>query len=232
MRTWQVDDVMTTDVVTVRVSTPYREIVDLMTSRHISAVPVVDDFRRVLGVISEADLLYKVELIGEPHERRIFEGRRRHAARVKADAMVAGELMTAPAVTVLSGTPLAAAAKQMDRERVKRLPVTDDMGRLIGIVSRADLLKVHLRPDEDIKRDVTDEVLKRILAVEDGVVDVSVTEGVVTLSGRLDRHSSTEIAARLAAQVGGVVRVADALTYEFDDVNANYFGPGLGRGIL
>lgn len=234
MRTWQVDDVMTTDVATVRESTPYREIVDLMASRHISAVPVVDDFRRVVGVISEADLLYKVELIGEPHERRIFEGRRRHAARVKADATLAHELMTAPAVTVLSGTPLVAAAKQMDRERVKRLPVTDDLGRLIGIVSRGDLLKVHMRPDEDIKRDVIDEVLKRVLAVDDGLVDVAVADGVVTLSGRLDRRSSTEIAARLAAQVSGVVRVADGLTYEFDDVKPTYLRPGMGNptGIL
>ena len=234
MRTWQVGDVMTSDVATVGESTPYREIVDLMTSRHVSAVPVVDEFRRVLGVISEADLLYKVELIGEPHERRIFEGRRRHAARVKADAMVAGELMTAPAVTAYAATPLVTAAKTMDAEHVKRLPVTDDLGRLVGIVSRGDLLKVHLRPDEDIKHDVITEVLRRILAVEDGTVDVTVADGVVTLSGRFDRRSSAEIAARLAAQVSGVVRVADGLTFEFDDLNPVYLKPGMGNptGIL
>ena len=234
MRTWQVGDVMTTDVATVGESSPYREIVDLMTSRRVSAVPVVDDFRRVLGVISEADLLYKVELIGEPHERRIFEGRRRHEARVKADALVARDLMTAPAVTAYGSTSLVEAAKTMGHEHVKRLPVTDDLGRLVGIVSRGDLLKVHLRPDEDIRLDVVDGVLKRILGSEHGAVDVTVTDGVVTLSGRLDRHSATQIAARMAAQVSGVVRVADGLTYEFDDLNPVYLQPGLGHptGIL
>jgi CBS domain-containing protein len=225
---------MTTDVATVGESAPYREIVDLMTSRRVSAVPVVDDFRRVLGVISEADLLYKVELIGEPHERRVFEGRRRHAARVKADAVVARELMTAPAVTTYASTSLVEAAKTMDHEHVKRLPVIDDLGRLVGIVSRGDLLKVHLRPDEDIRRDVVDGVLKRILGAERGAVDVTVTDGVVTLSGRLDRHSAAQLTAYLAAQVSGVVRVADGLTYEIDDLNPVYLRPGLGNptGIL
>lgn len=222
MRTWQVDDVMTGNVATVEETTPYRAVIELMTARHVSAVPVVDELRRVLGVISEADLLHKIELTGEPHERRIFESRRRHDARVKADALVARDLMTAPAVTTIATKTLVAAARTMDREHVKRLVVVDDLGRLVGIVSRGDLLKVHLRPDEDIRRDVVDEVLKRVLMLEENTIDVSVTDGVVTLSGQLDRHSSAQIAARLAARVGGVVRVADGLTYEFDDINAVY----------
>ncbi|HEY6595421.1 MAG TPA: CBS domain-containing protein [Asanoa sp.] len=234
MRTWQVQDVMTTDVAAVGETTPYREIVDLMTGKHVSAVPVVDDMRRVLGMISEADLLYKVELIGEPHERRVFEGRRRHAARVKADAMIARDLMTAPAVETSGSATLVEAAKKMDREHVKRLPVIDDLGRLVGIVSRGDLLKVHLRPDEDIRADVVDEILHRLLAVEDGTVDVTVVDGVVTLSGRLDRRSSTEIAVRLAARISGVVDVVDGLSHDFDDVDPVRFKPGLGMptGIL
>jgi CBS-domain-containing membrane protein len=223
MRTWQVGDVMTGDVATVEETTPYRAVVDVMTTRRVSAVPVVDEFRRVLGVISEADLLHKIELIGEPHERRIFESRRRHDARVKADALVARDLMTAPAVTTTATATLVEAARIMDREHVKRLVVADDLGRLVGIVSRSDLLKVHLRPDEDIRRDVIDEVLKRVLMLEENAIDISVTDGVVTLSGQLDRRSSVEIAARLAARISGVVRVADGLTYEYDDVK-----PGLG----
>lgn len=230
MRTWQVGDVMTTDVATVTESTPYRGVVDVLTSRGISAVPVVDDFRRVLGVISEADLLHKVELVGEAHERRLFESRRRHSARVKAGATVARDLMTAPAVTTLDTTPLVEAARIMAREDVKRLPVTDDLGRLVGIVSRGDLLKVHLRHDDDIRHDVVTEVLQRILAVEDGAVEVRVGGGVVSLVGRLDRRSSAEIAERLAAQVSGVVDVVSTLTYDFDDVTpARYPTP---TGIL
>lgn len=217
MRTWQVRDVMSTDVATVRADTPYRELVDVLTSRHISAVPVVDDFRHVLGVVSESDLLHKVELIGQPHERRVFEGRRRRAARVKADAAVAADLMTTPVVTTLPHTWLVSAARTMNLEQVKRLPVTDDLGRLVGIVTRGDLLKVHLRPDADIRRDVVQEVLRRVLAVEEGVVQVTVDDGVVRLTGQMDRRTSVEIAGRLAAQVSGVVEVVNELGFDFDD---------------
>ncbi|MEV4624227.1 CBS domain-containing protein [Asanoa sp. NPDC049573] len=234
MRTWQVGDVMTTDVATVDESTPYRKVVDMMTTRHVSALPVVDDFGRVLGVISEADLLHKVELIGQPHERRFFEGRRRHAARVKADANVARDLMTAPAVTAMESTTLVEAAKTMDREGIKRLPVTDDLGRLIGIVSRGDLLKVHLRHDDDIRHDVVTEVLRRILGISDDAVTVTVVGGVVTLAGRLDRRSSAEIAAQLTLQVSGVVDIIDKVEFDFDDVDPVLYSRGLGNptGIL
>ncbi|MFB9236934.1 CBS domain-containing protein [Plantactinospora siamensis] len=217
MRRWRVQDVMSGDVATVRADTPYRRIVDLLASRHVSAAPVVDDERRVLGVVSEADLLHKVELIGEPHEWRVFEGNRRRTARVKADGLVAADLMTAPAVTVLARASVVAAARRMSGERVKRLPVVDDVGRLVGIVSRGDLLRVHLRPDADIRHEVVDEVLRRVLAVEDGMVEVTVNDGVVRLVGRLDRATSVEIAGRLAAQVSGVVEVRNELDYAFDD---------------
>jgi len=217
MRTWQVGDVMTRDVATVGADTPYRQIIDVVTNRHISAVPVIDDFRRVLGVVSEADLLYKVELVGEPRERRVFESRRRRTARVKADAVTARDLMTAPAVMTYVDTPIATAAKVMDREEVKRLPVIDELGRLVGIVTRSDLLKVHLRPDDDIRRDVVDDVLRRVLGVQDGVVSVEVSDGVVRLAGQLDHRSSVDIAARLTSNVSGVVAVVNELGFDHDD---------------
>ncbi|WP_245871249.1 CBS domain-containing protein [Asanoa hainanensis] len=224
---------MTRNVSTVAGSTRYREIVELMADKKISAVPVVDDARRVLGVISEADLLHKVELVGEPHQRRLFEGRRRHAARTKADASVARELMTAPAVTTSPETSLVRAARVMEREHVKRLPVTDDDGHLVGIVSRRDLLSIYLRPDADLRRDVL-EVLERIFSVESSEVDVIVADGVVTLSGRVERHSAAQLAAYVAGQVSGVVHVVDGLTFEFDDLNPVYLKPGLGSptGLL
>ncbi|HEX6968367.1 MAG TPA: CBS domain-containing protein [Micromonosporaceae bacterium] len=214
MRTWQVSDVMTTDVAVVYKDTPYRDIVDVLAERHVSAVPVVDESRRVLGVVSEADLLHKVELVGQPQERRIF-GRRR--TRVKAEADVAADLMTAPAVTTRPDTSLTEAAKTMNREHVKRLPVVDDLGHLVGIVSRGDLLKVHLRPDADIRRDVVREVLRRLLGVAEDEVEVTVEDGVVRLIGQLDRRTSVDIAGRLTAQVSGVVKVINELGYDYDD---------------
>ncbi|GHJ55047.1 CBS domain-containing protein [Micromonospora chersina] len=217
MRTWQVQDVMTTDVATVREGTAYREIVDVLTGRHVTAAPVVDGAGQVLGVVSEADLMYKVELQGQPQPRRILPDRHRREARAKAGATLAADLMTAPPVTVSPDASLVEAARTMDVRGVKRLPVIDDLGRLVGIVTRGDLLKVHLRPDADIRRDVRDEVLRRTLGVPDGVVDVTVHGGVVTLTGQLDRWSTVRLALRLARQVSGVVEVVDALGYAIDD---------------
>ncbi|MGY3519812.1 MULTISPECIES: CBS domain-containing protein [Micromonospora] len=217
MRTWQVGDVMTKDVVTVGEETPYRQIVDVLVRRGISGVPVVDGFRRVLGVVSETDLLHRIERVGHPDERRVFEGRRRRVAREKAAALVAGDLMTAPAVTTYPQASLPAAARQLDRDAVRRLPVLDDLGRLVGIVTRGDLLRVHLRTDAEIREEVVREVLRRVLAVRDGLVTVRVRDGEVTLDGRLDRRSAVDLAGRLAAQVGGVVRVVNTIAYDVDD---------------
>ena len=226
MRTWQVGDVMTKDVATVGEETPYRQIVDVLIRRGLSAVPVSDGFRRVLGVVSEADLLHKIERAGHPDERRVFEGRRRRTAREKADALLAGDLMTAPAVTTFPEASLPAAARMMDREDVKRLPVLDDLGRLVGIVTRSDLLRVHLRTDAEIREDVVQEVLRRVLAVRDGLVTVQVRDGAVNLDGRLDRRTAVELAGKLAAQVSGVVQVHNTIGYDVDDTTLVELDPG------
>ncbi len=231
MRAWQVDDVMTKDVATVGEETPYRQIVDMLIRRGISAVPVVDSFDRVLGVVSEADLLHKVERAGHPDERRVFQGRRRRTAREKAGALVAKDLMTAPAVTTTPQASLPAAARLMDREVVKRLPVLDDLGRLVGIVTRSDLLRVHLRTDAEIREDVVQQVLRRVLDVRDGLVTVQVRDGEVTLDGRLDRRTAVELAGRLAAQVAGVVQVHNTLGYDVDDTSLMELDPVHGTPV-
>lgn len=229
MRIWRVGDVMTRDVVTVGEDTLYREIVDLLAERRVSAVPVVDEEQRVVGVVSEADLLHKIEFVGEEHERRVFVSRRRRRAEAKAHGVLARELMSAPAITVVPGTSLPAAAKLMDEERVKRLPVVNELGRLVGIVTRSDLLRVYLRSDAEIEHDVVDEVLGRVLMVERRNVTVKVHNGVVTLIGRTDRHSTAQLAVKLTQAVPGVVEVSDRLGFEFDDrklARASHYGPG------
>ena len=233
MRTWQVQDVMTRDVASVREGTAYREIVDVLTERHVTAAPVVDEARRVLGVVSEADLMYKVEFLGQPRERRILPDRHRREARAKAGATLAADLMTAPPVTITPDATIVEAARLMDARGVKRLPVVNDLGRLVGIVTRGDLLKVHLRPDAGIRRDVVEEVLWRSLGVRDGVVDVTVDRGVVTLTGQVERRSTAQLAVRLARQVSGVVEVVDALGYAIDDapMSALRIGGGTPAGI-
>jgi len=136
--------------------------------------------------------------------------------------------MSAPAVVALTGTSIAAAARRMDTEGVKRLPVTDDLGRLVGIVSRGDLLKTHLRPDDEILADINEAILRAYLADDGTSVSAAVVNGVVTLSGKIDRRSSADIVERLSRQVAGVVEVRSSLTYAFDDRDVR--GVRLGTG--
>ena len=216
MKNWTVDDVMTTKVVSVDQGASYRSVVDTLIEHHVSAVPVVDPFLRVTGVVSEADLLRKIEYAGDDAPR-MFESRRRRGDRGKALARTAVNLMSAPAVTVLTGASLVAAARRMDAEGVKRLPVVDELGRLVGIVTRGDLLKVHLRPDEDIRADIETGVLHGPLAGRADEVTVTVEDGAVTLAGKVEMWSTRYEAVRLARQVAGVVGVTDEVTFEVDD---------------
>jgi CBS domain-containing protein len=229
MRTWHVDDVMTTEVVTVAPTASYRELVDLLVDHRFSAVPVVDDLRRVIGVVSEADLLRKIEYAaaGQPP---LFEGRRRRGERVKASARTAAELMSSPPVLALVGTPLVVAARRMDTAGVKRLPVVDDLGRPVGIVSRGDLLKVHQRPDDEILADVRSGVLLPFLIEDAETVHVEVAGGVVTLTGRVGRWSARDIADRMTQQVPGVVDVVDKLEFDHDD--REVLGAGVAFGMV
>jgi CBS-domain-containing membrane protein len=217
MRLWTVNDVMTTDVATVSEETPFRRIVDILADRRVAAVPVVDEAGRVLGVVSETDLLYKMEIGVGPHARHPIESHHDRAVRRKAGALVARDLMTRSAVTTTRHTPIAAAARLMDARSVRRLVVVTDFGQLVGIVTRSDLLKVHLRPDEDIRRDVVEGVLHRVLAVHDGVIRVETSAGVVTLQGCVPERSHAVTAVHLAQAVAGVVAVNDEITYERDD---------------
>jgi CBS domain-containing protein len=215
MRLWRVDDVMTKDVVSVAEDTPYRDIVDLLIDRRVSAVPVVDRSGRPAGLVSEADLLHKVEAGGEAP--RVFDAWRRRGDRAKAGGRTAADVMTSPVVTAEPSLSLAAAARRMHREHVKRLPVVDSTGQLIGIVTRSDLLKVHRRTDGEIRRDVVDEALHHVIAVNGAPVQVECADGVVTLAGRVQFRSTAELIAGLTRQVPGVVAVADGLTFDVDD---------------
>lgn len=145
-----VRDVMTTEVVTVEPWTPFREIVTRLAGQRISAAPVLDAEGNVLGVVTEADLLLKQEHLDLELNVPLAWSRRRRLEREKAAAVVAGKLMTTPPVTVAPTATITEAARQMHTAGVKRLPVVDEAGRLVGIVSRADLLKVFIRSDEAI----------------------------------------------------------------------------------
>ncbi|MFJ9704843.1 CBS domain-containing protein [Streptomyces sp. NPDC101234] len=200
-----VSDVMTTTVVSVGRDAPFKELVQLMRDWRVSALPVIEGEGRVVGVVSEADLLHKEEFRDGDPDR--YTQLRRIDELAKAGALSAGELMTAPALTVRPDTTLAQAARIMARARVKRLPVTDDVGVLQGVISRTDLLKVFLRGDEEIAEEVRREIVSYLFPSPASVLRVDVREGVVTLVGRIRDTSLVPVAARLVRAVEGVVDV-------------------------
>ncbi|MFG1969751.1 CBS domain-containing protein [Nonomuraea fuscirosea] len=216
-----VADVMTDKVVAVSATTPFKEIAETLISGGISAVPVTDDDNHVLGMVSEADLLRKEEFREQYYRegyRPPLRARLRHPkGRQKAEGDTAAELMTTPAVTVSPKASAVEAARLMDGHGVKRLAVVDYDGRLVGIVSRRDLVKLFLRGDEAIAAEVRDDVLDRSLWVDTGDVRVDVRQGVVTLSGRMERRTEAAIAVRMVGRVNGVVDVVDRLTWKTDD---------------
>lgn len=209
---WQVSDVMTPEVVTASADALVGEIVDKMVTNRVSGLPIVDDGDRLVGVVSQADLLPRVAATGPAGGRA---SRRRQAARAAATS--ARELMSTPALTIGTDEPLSAAARKMQLKKVKRLPVTGDAGELLGIVSRSDLLRLYARADTAIRGDVINQVLRRTLWIDTRQVQVDVHAGVVTLSGAVGRRSTAAIAARSTATVPGVVAVVNEIRYKFDD---------------
>ncbi|MBV1851701.1 CBS domain-containing protein [Catellatospora tritici] len=216
MATRTVADVMTAPVVSVTPQTSYREIVDLLAEHGISAMPVVGPDGAVLGVVSEADLLHKLALTGEEPQRRLFERRRRAVARAKAAGDTAEDLMTSPAVVVRPGASVVEAARIMENEQLKRLPVVSG-NRLVGMVSRRDLLRTYRRSDEAIRHDVVHDVIEGMLFVQPPQIDAEVVDGVVRLTGATGRRSTAQIAEHLVRTVPGVVDVVNELTSEWDD---------------
>jgi CBS-domain-containing membrane protein len=210
---WTVDKVMTHQVVTVRPTTAYKELVALMSRHAISALPVVDLVDSegwLVGLVSEDDLLAK-ERAGA--ERRMAS--RGRGEQAKAHAEVARDVMTSPVVSVAPDDSLARAARLMHRAKIRHLPVVDDDGRLVGIVSRSDLLKPYLRSDESIRHEIATEVLPRLRALPEHV-EVVVADGVVTLTGELATSADVDLAARLVNAIEGVVGVRCHLAYRMD----------------
>lgn len=205
-----VSDVMTHTVAAVGREATFKEMVQLMQEWKISALPVIEGEGRVVGVVSEADLLPKEEFRDDDPDRSTQL--RRLADLAKAGAVTAQELMTSPALTVRAGATLAEAARIMARAKVKRLPVVDAVGLLEGVVSRADLLKVFLRSDEEIAGEVRREVVAHLFPLPHSNVRVDAHDGVVTLAGRVRDTSLVPVAARLVRAVEGVVDVGFDLT--------------------
>jgi CBS domain-containing protein len=203
--------VMSTHVVAVRKSASFKEMAAILREQRVSAFPVIDDDCRVIGVVSEADLLTKEALDGVIPG--VFTGRFRHQEKTKAEGVTAGELMTSPAVTVGPDEPVTRAARLMYGSRVKRLPVVDAAGKLIGIVTRADVLAIYDRKDSDIRGEIAEQVILKHHLCDPANFTVTVADGVVTLEGAPETAFVGRDIVEEAKHVEGVVAVRDRLSY-------------------
>ncbi len=205
--TWTVADVMTRDVVTVGPASSFKACAELMRAHGVSALPVVVAGGRLAGLVSEADLMGNVARI--PDEPAL-------PARADKQSLTAADVMTADVVTIASTASVAAAARLMFERHVKRLPVVDSSHHVIGIVSRSDVLRVFLRGDDAIRKEVSHGLLNELPLLGRGRVQVDVKDGVVTLSGQVESGSLTGLLLRLVAAVPGVVGVENRLEFTPD----------------
>jgi CBS-domain-containing membrane protein len=205
-----VKDVMTTRVIWVRKDATFREMAVALREYRVSAFPVVDDDRKVIGVVSEADMLNKEALIDEPG---FVDGILHRRDQAKARGVTAGDLMTTAVVAVRPEDTVEHAAKLMYDRGVKRLPVTDENGHLVGIISRADVLSVFDRTDSAIAHEISHYVIIGEFLVDPSAIQVTVVDGIVTLAGRPETSETGHEIVRRVRHVQGVVAVRDRLAY-------------------
>lgn len=212
----KVADIMSTDVVTVGPTTSLKNVARLLVEHRISGVPVVDEDGLVLGVVSEGDVLFKER--GPLAPRRVLSwllDGNGEDARAKLDARTAAEAMTSPAQTIESWPLVSSAAARMLDGHVNRLPVVHNE-RLVGIVTRADLVRAFIRSDGDIETELR-ELVRRLLLPDMGDVEIEASEGDVVLTGQVERRSDAEIVTRRASSVPGVVSVESRVTWQEDE---------------
>lgn len=191
---WKVADVMTTEVVSVAPETPFKDCVEMLGVHRIGALPVIDPSGRLVGILTESDLLQKQEGKGGP------------PTFARAAARLAGQAMTRATISVAPGTSITEAARLMQQESVRHLPVVDPDGHLLGMVARVDLLKVFLRSDESIRREIDEDLLPATFGISRGSLDLDVRDGVVHIAGTVDGDQVKLLPAFLE-RVEGVVAV-------------------------
>jgi len=204
-----VKDVMTTQVVVVRSGATFKEMAAALRQYRVSAFPVIDEHEKVIGIVSEADLLAK-EALTDPG---VLTGVLDHRDVSKAEGLTAGDLMTPRAVTVRPEDSVEHAAQLMHFLKFKRMPVVDADGGLVGLVSRADVLAVYDRPDDDIREEITGNVIVRGFGKDPRQFAVTVQAGVVTVQGSPETAALGHDIVRKIRHVPGVVAVHDQLGY-------------------
>jgi CBS domain-containing protein len=210
----KVADAMSPDVITVAPQTPLKDAAALLARHRISGLPVVED-EQVVGVVSEADIVARSTGTRESRSflGELFRSRQREEGIAATHVR---EAMSSPAITIAPGRPVAEAARVMVDRRVNRLPVVDD-SRLVGIVTRADLVRAFVRPDDELEREIREDVAETALWIDGSQLQISVDRGVVQLAGEVDRRADAELLEHFTAAVPGVVSVRSELRWRFDE---------------
>ena len=224
----KVEAIMRRTVVTVRPEAPLRDVARVLVEHGISGVPVVDAGGAVLGVVSEADFVLREQGVPDRHGRffRLFADEADRTALIKVEAATAGEAMTSPALTIEPSTRLRDAARLMTERQVNRLPVVHE-GRLVGIVTRADIVRAYVRTDEELRDAIVDEVLRRAMWLDEGSVAATVENGVARISGTVEKRSDVRILERLVREIPGVMDVEVSVAWRLDDSRIEPEAPDL-----
>lgn len=196
-------DIMTSEVITVTPDTPIREAANLMLGNKVSGLPVVNGDGRLVGIITEADFL-RLEVA-------------RHEADDPRPVETVGEVMSPSVLTIGPAHSITDAARIMVVNDINRLPVVDDDGRVLGIVSRLDVVAVFTRPDEVIEDEVKEDVVRRVLFVDPESFDVTVRHGTVTFKGEIGTRTEARLLEDMVRRLDGVIRVDNQLAWRVDD---------------
>ncbi len=215
----RVIDLMTADVVTVQPATPLKEAARRMVRARISGLPVTDDDGKLVGIISEGDFLHREVARERPRRHGLLDALL-GGDHSLAEAELVGEAMTEHVVTIAPDATLAEAARIMAAHDVKRLPVIDSDGRVLGVLSRADIVAAFTRPDEVIEDEIREDVIRRVLFVDPAELEVAVDDGVVTLAGELPTRTEARLLEELVRRLDGVINVVDRLRWQVDDTKS------------
>ena len=209
-----VKDVMSTHVIAASKSAPYKQLAAMLRDQRVSAFPVIDDNDKVVGVVSETDLLTKEALEGSVP--RTLQGLTPQRVLSQVNGVIAADLMSKPAVTIGPDETVTSAARLMYNRRVKRLPVVNGDGKLIGIVTRSDVLSVYNRPDPQIQGEITKDLIRGTFRCDPAKFTVTVKDGIVTIEGTPETTQVGLDIIDAVRHMEGVVAVRDRLTYPAD----------------
>lgn len=212
----KVRDLMTTEPITTTPDAPLKEAARMMVEHGISGLPVLKD-GKLVGMVTEGDFLRQEANRDQPYRLSLLEALFGDGTGSPPAVETVGEGMTESVITITADATISEAARVMSHRRIKRIPVVDDAGTLIGVISRADIVNAFTRPDEVIEDEVREDIIRRLLFLDPSVVTVSVTEGVVTLSGELENRTEAHLLEELTKRIAGVVRVINHLTFQVDD---------------